>query len=355
MSLTPPSSTKAQRVCVLLETLQGRFADGLDRLSRAHGDGATLQPASWLRDGGRHGGGHRREATETGLLNRASLNISSIHYDDLPEKRLSSATALSCIVHPAHPRAPSMHMHISWTELRGGQGGWRVMGDLNPSIPVEADRERFLQAFARGLTGAPEGTLEAAVAQGDRYFAIPALDRHRGIAHAYLEQWNSGDAEADEALAVRFGEEVIDAYLAIVDDALADGRPPTDEERAAQLRYHSLYLLQVLTLDRGTSSGLLIHNQNDVGILGSLPNRVDRDQLASWISKLPSPQDTLLAALVEALPEGSPSVLTPEVRLALAQVVRSHYQRHPEALALQARGDVLPPTVANHGDRDGAT
>jgi len=28
--------------------------------------------------------------------------------------------------------------------------------------------------------------------------------------------------------------------------------------------------------------------------------------------------------------------------------VRRHYAEHPEALALQAQGDVVPPTVANH-------
>lgn len=347
---TPPQSAKARRVCAALEDLQARFAAGLDGLSDRYGDGQHLAPASWLRDAGRHGGGHRREATETALLNRASLNISSIHYDDVPTKRLRSATALSCIVHPQHPRAPSMHMHISWTELRSGAGGWRMMADLNPSIPVEADRARFVEAMREGLRGAPDGTVEEALAQGDRYFAIPAMGRHRGVAHAYLEQWNSGDAEADEALAARFGAAVIDAYIGLVDGALAPGQAPTSEERDAQLEYHSLYLLQVLTLDRGTSSGLLVHNQNDVGILGSLPNRVDRARLSAWADRLPTPQDQLLRALVEVLPDATPSTLSPDVRAALAQVVRAHYQAHPEALALQARGDVLPPTVANHGD-----
>ena len=36
------------------------------------------------------------------------------------------------------------------------------------------------------------------------------------------------------------------------------------------------------------------------------------------------------------------------MRLRLVQVVREHYRANPEALAHQARGFVLPPTVANH-------
>ena len=78
--------------------------------------------------------------------------------------------------------------------------------------------------------------------------------------------------------------------------------PVLDEATAQQLAYHTLYFFQVLTLDRGTTSGLLVHDQNDLGIMGSLPAWVDR----------------------------------------------AHYRAHPEAVALQAAGDVVPPTVATH-------
>jgi len=40
--------------------------------------------------------------------------------------------------------------------------------------------------------------------------------------------------------------------------------------------------------------------------------------------------------------------VTDAVRKQLAAIVRAHYRAHPEALALQAAGDVVPPTVANH-------
>ena len=92
---------------------------------------------------------------------------------------------------------------------------------------------------------------------------------------------------------------------------------------------------------------LLVHNQNDVGTLGSLPSHVDRSQLASWRHKLPPPQDQLLAQLVDVLPDLTPSPVTTEVKRALAQTVRVH-QTHPEALSLQASGNKIPPTVHNH-------
>ena len=91
-----------------------------------------------------------------------------------------------------------------------------------------------------------------------------------------------------------------------------------------------------------------MHQDNDLGIMGSLPQYINRDLLKTWVSLLPSPQDQLLTSLINLLEDGSSSPLTPNTRIALAHCIRQHYQTYPTALALQARGSVLPPTVANH-------
>lgn len=339
-----PASPRALRARALVLDLQARLVDRLEEVARALGRSQPFHEIAWLRDDGRHGGGQRRSTAGGPVYDRASVNVSVVHYDDEPHRRLGSATALSAIVHPAHPRGPSMHVHTSWTELRDGEGTWRVMADLNPAIPDEGARERFREALRRA---APDLFAEAS-AQGDRYFRIPALDRHRGVAHWYLEGHRTSDPEADLALARRVEEAAVDTYGAILRDALVGAGEPTAGERAAQLAYHTLYLFQVLTLDRGTTSGLLVHDQNDVGILGSLPGHVDPELLASWASRVPAPQDQLVRALVEALPDASPAPVDDDVKRAFAAAIRRHYAAHPEALALQARGDTIPPTVANH-------
>ncbi len=336
-----PSSPRAARVVALVTHLQDRLVRRLEAVARGVEAEEAFRPVEWDRDGGRHGGGVRFVATGP-LFNRASVNVSAIHYDDLPDKRLASATALSSIVHPDAPHGPSVHLHVSFTEMRGGSGYWRVMADLNPSIP----HPPAAQAFRQALADAAGGHFEAASAQGDRYFWIPALDRPRGVVHFYLEAFHSGDFEADLVLARRIAQAAIDTYTEVLDTALRAHPSAPAEERAQQLAYHTLYLLQVLTLDRGTTSGLLVHDQNDVGILGSLPARVDRDLLATWIPRLPPPQDTLLVDLVDALPPSG--AVDDDVKQRLADVVRAFYRAHPEALALQASGDVVPPTVANH-------
>jgi coproporphyrinogen III oxidase len=342
MPITLARSPHAAEAYALVRALQRRMVDAMEALEASGGPRFVM--TEWGRDGGRHGGGDRWSTGDTAVFDRASVNVSQVHYDDEPDKNLASATALSTIIHPAHPRAPSLHMHISWTELRAGHSYWRIMADLNPSIEDPAATRAFV---ARLQAVAPRVFAEAA-AQGDRYFWIPALGRHRGVAHFYLEDFHTDQPAADAALARAVGEATIETYAGLVHTALAGHAAPTADDRARQLAYHTLYLFQVLTLDRGTTSGLLIHDQNDVGILGSLPSHVDRDLLAAWAAEVAPPRDALVRAIVDALPAASPSPVSPATKQALAGVVRAFYRAHPEAVAMQAQGNVIPPTVANH-------
>ena len=328
----------------LVESLQQRFVQKLENVSEAVNCKQKFIPIEWSRDEGRHGGGIRYSSADNKLFNRASVNISQVHYDDMPEKNLDSATAISTIIHPYNPKAPSMHMHISWTQLKSGQGYWRMMADLNPSIPNPDET----QQFTNNLKNIAAEQYEQAAQQGDRYFYIPALDRHRGVSHFYLESYNSGDEQADQQLAKQLGESVIDTYCDILQSAILNNPNPSATDFDAQQAYHTLYFLQVLTLDRGTTSGLLVHNQNDIGTLGSIPSHVDRSLLNSWIVKHKTPQDELLKNLITALPEQSPCLINDGTKQDLANEVRKFYQAHPEAIDMQASGNTIPPTVANH-------
>ena len=104
----------------------------------------------------------------------------------------------------------------------------------------------------------------------------------------------------------------------------------------------------MLTLDRGTTAGLLIHDQNDVGVLGSLPPKIDKNLLASWRSRMEAPQDRLLDKLLAALPNHGVCTIDEATKKKLANAVRTHYQAHPAALDLQASGNRIPPTLDNH-------
>lgn len=339
-----PQSDEAQEVLQGLTQLQEEFRAGLTRIDPNSHD---FEQVTWLRNDGDNGGGTRFQRTQDAFLNRASLNFSSVHYESEPQRALGSATALSCIVHPASPLAPSLHMHISWTQLKSGRSGWRMMADLNPSNPIPKHTSTFLERLKLVFQGYDSELLSHGLEQGDQYFSIPALGRHRGVAHLYLEQYNSGDFKADQELAYSLGHEVIQCYLTLVEDALVMGKP-TEAQVQKQLDYHTLYVFQVLTLDRGTTSGILVHDQNDQGILGSLPSVLERPLLESWVPKLPSLQQTLLQSLLDALPDTPQVELTSSLRVKLAQVLRQHYQEYPETQSLLAKGFKVPPTVKNH-------
>ena len=335
-------SSHSDSVLKLVRGLQSAFVCGLESVSADAGCALQFEKAEWLRDGGAHGGGDRFFTANKQVFNRASVNVSQIHYHDLPGKALASATAISTIIHPQNPHAPSMHMHISWTEMKNGNSYWRVMADLNPGIVYEEDRAVFERALQEA---APDHYVEG-VEQGEKYFYIPALEKHRGVVHFYLEGYDSGDFHQDECLARSVGDGVIRAYLLVLTNALSQRAEVTDSHRQKQLAYHTLYFFQVLTLDRGTTSGLLVHDQNDLGIMGSLPARVDRELLASWDEKMHSSQNELLRKLLDSVPRSG--MITDVVRLQLAAVVREHYRKHPQTLEMQASGKVIPPTVENH-------
>ncbi len=344
MYRTKAQSIKALAANTLVEDLQRYFVSKLNAVSSSQADNKPFEPVEWFRDQGQHGGGVRYVATNEQFFNRASVNVSQIHYDDDSCKSLASATALSTIIHPQNPYAPSVHMHISWTELKNGKGYWRMMADLNPAIENQGDA----LLFSHALKKVASDQYELASAQGDRYFYIPTLRRHRGVSHFYLEEYNSGNEQADFNLAKKLGVAVIDCYVGILKQAIQNHPTPTDEDYGKQCDYHTLYLFQVLTLDRGTTSGLLVHDQNDVGIMGSLPAHINKVLLASWKEKLILPQSQLLANILEVLPGQVPCPIDDKIKSTIANVVRQHYKSNPKALTMQAQGNVIPATVNNH-------
>ena len=342
MKMIMAGSQDAKNAYKLVRGLQIRFVDKLNKLCANVGQNREFQEVTWLRDEGLHGGGSRFEARDEKLFNTASVNVSQVHYDEMPEKNLKSASAISTIIHPKNPHVPSIHIHISLTELRDGSSYWRLMADLNPSIKNTKDKNIFDKAL-KELSGK---TYEEGSLQGDKYFNIPALNRHRGVCHFYLENYKTDDKTKDLEFANSFGEGVIDSYIEIITSAFNQRTEIGQEDLQEQLNYHTLYLFQVLTLDRGTTSGLLIHNQNDVGIMGSLPTHVNRDLLESWSQKVKTPQDELVKSLVSVInADGLVDVPTKEK---LAQQVREHYKKHPQALKAQASGNTVPNTVNNH-------
>ena len=335
-------SQDAIKAYELVRALQKRFVDKLDDLSSKFGENKKFEEVQWLRNNGLYGGGNRFEARDEVLFNTASVNVSQVHYDKDVTKSLQSASAISTIIHPKNPNVPSIHIHISLTSFKDGNSYWRIMADLNPSLENMEDKKIFDEC----LKQISKENYEEGTKQGEKYFFIPALNRHRGVSHFYLENYKTEDKQKDFDFALDFGKSVIDTYIDIISNAFETRKTFSVQDIKKQLDYHTLYLFQVLTLDRGTTSGLLIHNENDVGIMGSLPKFVNKKLLTSWIENMQTPQNELLENIIASIEDNG--VINAQIKEKLAQTVRKHYKKHPDALKYQASGNTIPNTVNNH-------
>ena len=327
MKISLSTSIKAQRATTLVEGLQAKFVKVLTSAS----EGEIFEEVSWLRDQGVHGGGSRFVAPAKGFFDRASVNVSHVHYDDVPEKKLASASALSAIVHPSHPFLPSIHIHFSWTEMRDGSGYWRMMADLNPSNP----NDQNTIAFDENLKAHSAEYFEEGKRQGDEYFFIPALKEHRGVSHFYLEGFDTGDFDKDYAMAEVLACSVIDTYQQIIISSLSANPEYSAADKQRQIDYHTLYFYQVLTLDKGTTAGILVHNQNDLGVFGSLPSTINCDLLKSWIERTPEPLNDLVKDLFEVFNATGNAKVENNEKLAFAKIIRAFYADHSNLLTFR--------------------
>jgi coproporphyrinogen III oxidase len=330
-------SLKAKEAAQMLSSMQLHFVNILDKINTNAGNNGKFKPIEWYRNTGKFGGGTRYIAPENGFFNSGTVNFSQIQYESDKDKALRSATALSIIIHPRNPKAPSFHMHVSFTEMKAGESYWRIMADLNPAIVNDNDKLLFISS----LKQATGNYFTEGCEQGDRYFFIPLLKRYRGVSHFYLEKF------MDETIAEPFTKIMQNCYSEILSNYTKE-IDYTLEDNNIQLTYHTLYFYQVLTLDRGSTSGLLVHNQNDIGILASLPSNINRDLLMSWRDQMVFPQRELLDKLVEVLPEEKICSITDNIKTQLANQVREHYKKYPKALTLLSAGNRIPTTVRNH-------
>jgi coproporphyrinogen III oxidase len=343
------SGADASAVYGLIKEMQSFFVQELENItleSDASQQGA-FEAIEWLRDGGKHGGGTRYSVEDTPVFNRASVNVSQVHYEDVPTSAVTSATALSVILHPKNPHAPSMHFHMSYTEPRNSGGeddrkpSWRMIADLNPAIEDKDDTAAF-DFYLRKVV--PNEFFNDAQYFGDKYFYIPDLGRTRGACHVFIPKLDLNDMALANSMSVArsLAKSTIQVYADLVSGALErwPERLVTEEARKAQLAYHTLYFYQVLLLDRGTTAGLLVHDDNDVGTLGSLPSQVDASLLAEWQDRTNAPNGELLRRLRALLPPSGTADMSDQLRADLAKTVRDFYSEDRSRMEGQAWMDL---------------
>jgi coproporphyrinogen III oxidase len=172
-----------------------------------------------------------------------------------------------------NPHAPAVHMNtrMFWTPHAWWFGGG---SDLNPCIEYAEDTAHFHATQKAHLDPHDAAHYPRLKAWADEYFYIPHRGRARGVGGIFMDDYNTGDWEADFALTRDIGRAFLPAFLPLVEKRRVQDF--TEADRETQLVHRGLYAEYNLVYDRGTKFGLATgHDAN--AVLMSLP------PLAKWV------------------------------------------------------------------------
>ncbi|MFC6686349.1 oxygen-dependent coproporphyrinogen oxidase [Jhaorihella thermophila] len=177
------------------------------------------------------------------------------------------ASGISLVAHMQNPHVPAVHMNtrMFWTP----HGWWFGGGsDLNPCIEYDEDTAHFHATQKAYLDPHGTGHYPRLKAWADEYFYIPHRHRARGVGGIFMDDYCTGDWQADFALTQDIGRAFLPAYMPLVERRRAQDW--TDADKDAQLIHRGLYAEYNLVYDRGTKFGLATgHDAN--AVLMSLP------------------------------------------------------------------------------------
>ena len=183
------------------------------------------------------------------------------------------ASGISLVAHMQNPHVPAVHMNtrMFWTPHAWWFGGG---SDLNPCIEYAEDTGHFHVTQKAYLD--PHGPQHYPTFKewADRYFFVPHRNRARGVGGIFMDDFNSGDWQADFALTQDIGRAFLPAFVPLVEKR--QGTKWSEADKDVQLIHRGLYAEYNLVYDRGTKFGLETgHDAN--AVLMSLP------PLAKWV------------------------------------------------------------------------
>jgi coproporphyrinogen III oxidase len=261
------------RLCAELEAVDGaaRF-----REERVDGPGGTLARPRVLEDGA------AVEKAAVNFTHSAGLALPPAATEARPELAGApfSAVALSIIVHPCNPYAPTSHANVRFFEvnaagaLRGLPTWWFGGGfDLTPSYGFVEDAVAWHRAARAACAPLGPDAWPRFKKWCDEYFFLPHRGEARGIGGIFFDDLAAPDFETCFEFARGVGNAYVDAYLPIL--RRRKDTPYGEHERDFQLWRRGRYAEFNLAIDRGTRYGLQSGRRVE-SVLASLP------PLARW-------------------------------------------------------------------------
>lgn len=259
-----------------LQQLQDRICR---QLAETDGGDGFLED-SWERE---QGGGGRSRVLEGGrVFEKAGVNFSHVHGDQLPGSataarpelagRSFEALGVSLVIHPLNPYVPTSHANVRFfiAEKPGEDPVWWFGGgyDLTPYYGFEEDAVHWHRTAKTTCEPFGEDVYPRYKQWCDEYFYLKHRNEPRGIGGLFFDDLNAWGFDKSFAFMQAVGNSYLDAYLPIVEKRR--DRPFGDKERDFQLYRRGRYVEFNLVYDRGTLFGLQSGGRTE-SILMSLP------------------------------------------------------------------------------------
>jgi len=246
-------------------------------------DSVKFREDAWSREKG--GGGRTRILENGSLWEKAGVNFSHIHGDQMPAAataarpelagRRFQAMGVSLVIHPRNPYVPTTHANVRFfiAEQQGVEPVWWFGGgfDLTPYYPFEEDVIAWHQGAKAICEPFGEDLYPRLKAWCDDYFRLPHRQEQRGVGGLFFDDLNEWGFEKSFDFMRRVGEGFIPNYLPIV--KRRKDTPYGARERSFQCQRRGRYVEFNLVYDRGTLFGLQSGGRTE-SILMSLPPEV---------------------------------------------------------------------------------
>ena len=246
-------------LCTALEALDGTARFSLERLPQPGG-----------------GFGQPRVLQDGPAIEKAAVQFTHSVGESLPPAASErnphlagapfQATAISVIVHPRNPHAPTTHMNLRFFRVDADPPAWHFGGgfDLTPYYGFIEDCVHWHRTAAEAAGEHYAGMKQAC----DDYFHLGHRGESRGIGGLFFDDWRTGGFAASFALVKAVGAAFLPAYRPIFERR--HGMAYGEAEREWQLARRGRYAEFNLAIDRGTRYGLQSGRRIE-SVLASLP------------------------------------------------------------------------------------
>ena len=297
--MTETMDQHKDRAATWFRQLRDRIVAAFEGLEDSHDRGPMsdaapgrfeVTPTRRTADDGEDAGGGLMSVLRGGrVFEKVGVNVSTVHgtlgaraqaammarngLADMAGDPRFWASGISLVAHMQNPHVPAVHMNtrMFWTPHAWWFGGG---SDLNPCIEYAEDTDHFHGVQKAHLDPHGAGHYPRLKDWADEYFFIPHRHRARGVGGIFMDDYCTGDWDADFALTGDIGRAFLPAWLPLAEKRRVQGWSEADKE--AQLVHRGLYAEYNLVYDRGTRFGLETgHDAN--AVLMSLP------PLAKWI------------------------------------------------------------------------